>query len=57
MSHHVHLIAAAKDSGCLSKVIASLKTGLNTRLGMRLNRLWERVGQGHLTQPDSDAAR
>ena len=42
MSNHIHLIAEAKDSARLSKGMASFNTGL----GMRLNRLWDRVGQG-----------
>ena len=42
MSNHIHLIAEARDSAHLSKGMASFNTGL----GMRLNRLWDRVGQG-----------
>ena len=41
-SNHVHLIAEADNSAHLSRGMASLNTGL----GMRLNRLWERVGEG-----------
>ncbi|WP_419190272.1 transposase [Saltatorellus ferox] len=42
MSNHIHLISEASNSADLSKGMASLNTGL----GMRLNRLWRRVGQG-----------
>ena len=42
MSNHIHLIVEARDSAHLSKGMASFNTGL----GMRLNRLWDRVGQG-----------
>jgi REP element-mobilizing transposase RayT len=42
MSNHIHLIVEASSSADLSKGMASLNTGL----GMRLNRLWGRVGQG-----------
>lgn len=41
-SNHVHLIVEAKNSADLSRGMASLNTGL----GMRLNRLWNRVGEG-----------
>jgi REP element-mobilizing transposase RayT len=40
MSNHIHLIVEASNSADLSKGMASLNTGL----GMRLNRLWGRVG-------------
>ena len=41
-SNHVHLIVEAKNSVELSRGMASLNTGL----GMRLNRLWNRTGEG-----------
>ena len=41
-SNHVHLIVEAANSADLSAGMASLNTGL----GMRLNRVWDRVGQG-----------
>ena len=42
MSNHVHMLVEARNSADLSKGMASLNTGL----GMRLNRLWDRVGEG-----------
>ena len=41
-SNHVHLIVEASNSADLSRGMASLNTGL----GMRLNRVWHRTGQG-----------
>ena len=41
-SNHVHLIVEAGNSAHLSAGMASLNTGL----GMRLNRIWGRTGQG-----------
>ena len=41
-SNHVHLIVEASSSADLSRGMASLNTGL----GMRLNRIWNRVGEG-----------
>ena len=41
-SNHVHLIVEAAKSADLSRGMASLNTGL----GMRLNRIWRRTGQG-----------
>ncbi len=41
-SNHLHLIVEAENSADLSRGMASLNTGL----GMRLNRIWDRVGQG-----------
>ena len=41
-SNHVHLIVEAGNSADLSSGMASLNTGL----GMRLNRIWNRIGEG-----------
>ncbi len=41
-SNHVHLLVEASNSADLSSGMASLNTGL----GMRLNRVWNRVGRG-----------
>lgn len=41
-SNHVHLLVEASKSADLSSGMASLNTGL----GMRLNRVWNRIGQG-----------
>ena len=41
-SNHLHLIVEASKSAHLSRGMTSLNTGL----GMRLNRLWSRTGEG-----------
>ena len=41
-SNHVHMLVEAGNSADPSRGMASLNTGL----GMRLNRLWDRTGQG-----------
>ena len=41
-SNHVHMLIEASNSADLSRGMASLNTGL----GMRLNRLWDRTGRG-----------
>ena len=41
-SNHVHMLIEAANSADLSRGMASLNTGL----GMRLNRIWNRIGQG-----------
>ena len=41
-SNHVHMLIEASNSADLSRGMASLNTGL----GMRLNRIWNRTGQG-----------
>ena len=43
-SNHVHLIVEAANSADLSRGMASLNTGL----GMRLNRIWNRTAQKNL---------
>ncbi len=43
-SNHLHLIVEASNSADLSRGMTSLNTGL----GMRLNRLWCRVGLGSI---------
>ena len=43
-SNHVHLIVEAANSADLSRGMASLNTGL----GMRLHRLWNRTGEGSI---------
>ncbi len=55
-SNHLHLLVEAANSADLSRGMASLNTGL----GMRLNRIWNRVGSGsvfkerfHMTIIDS----
>ena len=45
-SNHVHMLVEAENSADLSKGMASLNTGL----GMRLNRLFDRVGEGSVFQ-------
>ncbi|MEM8710582.1 MAG: transposase [Planctomycetota bacterium] len=42
----INLTIKAKDAATLSKAMASLNTGL----GMRLNRIWDRVGKGSVFQ-------